>query len=480
VKTTGDLIQLGLFTPKRAKRACFFSLHPKSKPGKFSAYAPKAMRHFAEKYDLPIVERPEDLAAFDVVFWSLHCFRDFYLVARVAHHKREGQEWIAGGNACATPTGIAWIMDYVYIGDCRASFGRLLAGERDMPGLLDTRHADRTIAYVDEDLDPTPINPGLMEMQKGCPRRCLFCIHPWRHRTQHAPQEAVEEFVRTFPKRSLGLMANSTDDVPYYAAISAQLAAAKKQNMTVSFAVQSFTEDMAKERRADMLFGAEGASERLRWVVNKPIGQQLLREKVDLCLRESGQIRLIYQFNLPGEESADFDEFEDDVRHWRATHTKGQLALTWIPNQPSAHTPFQWLVPRYSLETQARLTDLRASLIGSGKTGLGAFIPTPLGPQRWMAQVIAEWIPVTPAVADATERLEKLPKMEVPAMVEALDSLGVKLPPAFLSRDRDTVFPWANVITTGDDPDKWRRFAQMQRKLAGERFVASSAAPEAA
>ena len=472
-------LQLPLLFGGRAKekRACFFSLHPKNKAGKFSAYAPKAMTYFATKYGLPIVERPEDLAGFDLVLFSLHCFRDFYLVADIASHKRPGQEWLAGGNACATPASLGWIMDYVFVGDCRESFPRILAGEREMSGMYDPRFPDRPIFYVDEKLSTERINPALIEMQKGCPRRCIFCIHPWRHRTQHAPQEEVEEFIRTFPKRRLGLMANSTSDVPYYDEISALLAAQNKQNMTVSFAMQSFTEEMAKERGgADMLFGAEGASERLRWIVNKPIARAELREKVDLCLRERGQIRLIYQFNFPGEEPADFDEFEEDVAYWRARHTKGQLALTFIPNQPNAHTPLQWITPRYSLDTQARLTALRTSLIGSGKTGLGAFIPTPLGPQRWMAQVIAEWIPITPAVTAAVRRLEKMPKMELPGMVAALDSLGVTLPPAFLKRDRDTVFPWANVTTTGDQANKWREFERMQRKLASDRYLGVPAA----
>ena len=199
--------QLPLFgaTP-RARRACFFSLHPRDKLKKFSAYAPKAMTHFAAKYDLPIVEKPEDLAAFDTVFFSLHCFRDFYLVARMAHHKRKGQEWIAGGNACATPASVGWIMDYVWVGDCRASFARILAGERDFPSMYDARRPERLIRYMDEDLDTE-----LIEMSKGCPRRCLFCIHPWRHRYQEAPQEVVEKFVRAYPKTRLGLMSNSSD-----------------------------------------------------------------------------------------------------------------------------------------------------------------------------------------------------------------------------------------------------------------------------
>ena len=471
--------QLPLFgAVARKKRACFFSLHPRDKAKKFSAYAPKAMTHFATKYGLPVLEDPADLAAFDLVFFSLHCFRDFYLIARMAHHKRAGQEWFAGGIACATPVGVGWVMDYVWVGDCRESFARILDGEREMEGMYDPRFPDRPVRYIDEDLHTEALSPSMMEMSKGCPRRCLFCIHPWRHRYQEAPVEAVEKFVREFPKMRLGLMSNSSDDVSYYERVADLLTETNKQDMTVSNAVQSFSERIAKQRKADMLFGVEGVSERLRWIVNKPISQALLRDKVDLCLRHAGKVRLIYQFNLPGEETRDFDEFERDVAYFNATHTKGAVALTFIPNQPTAHTPFQWLTPRYSLATQDRLMALRASLIGSGKTGLGLYLPTPLGPRSWFSQVVAEWIAVTPKVDAAVAKLPA--RAEVPEMVDRLAAAGVDLPPAFLKRDRDTVFPWSNIITTGDDPAKWKRYEGMLRKLSGARFAnTSTPAPEA-
>lgn len=473
--------QLDLFGVRRPARVCFFDLRGGKTGAKFSAYTPKAMLFFAEKHAVPIVSDPADLASFDVVLFSLLCFRDFYRVARVAHHKRPGQEWIAGGNACVTPTGIAWIMNYVWIGDCRDSFARILAGERDVAGLLDTRHPDRPIRYVDEDIDPEPLSGSEIEMSKGCPRRCLFCIHPWRHRYQEAPQEKVEAFIHGVKGKGIGLGSNSSDDVSYYGAVADLLTATGKTDMVVSNAVQGLTEAVVSQRKREMLLGVEGMSERLRWIVNKPIPRDVLREKVDLCLRHGRQIRTVYQLNLPGEEARDFDELEADVRYFQRTHAKGSWAVPFIPNQPSAHTPFQWVVPRYSVAMSDRVMAFRKSLFGSNKTGVAFYVPAPLGPAKWFAQVVAEWIAITPAVADAVERLERLPRMDVPGMVAALDSLGVTLPRAFLHRDADTVFPWSNILTTGADPDKWRRFAGMERKLASDRFRGVPAAsPEAA
>jgi hypothetical protein len=50
----------------------------------------------------------------------------------------------------------------------------------------------------------------------------------------------------------------------------------------------------------------------------------------------------------------------------------------------------------------------------------------------------------------------------------------VALPREFLHRDADTVFPWSNIVTTGDDANKWKRYEGMRRKLASPRFAAVS------
>ena len=52
-------------------------------------------------------------------------------------------------------------------------------------------------------------------------------------------------------------------------------------------------------------------------------------------------------------------------------------------------------------------------------------------------------------------------------------------PRGLSARDRDAVFPWSNIVTTGDDADKWKRFEGMNRKLASERFARGTALPSA-
>jgi hypothetical protein len=440
---------------------CFFDLSRGARAA-FSARTPKAMLYFARTYDIPIISDPADLVHFTTVLFSLHSFRDFYRVADISHHKQPHQEWIAGGNAAATPTGVLWIMDHVWLGDCRASFPLILRGARDLPGMLHAADPCPT-PYIDEDIAPEALSSVELEMSKGCPRRCLFCIHPWRHRYQEQPRALVEDFIRTRKGKGLGLVSNSSSDVSYYEALTQQLDAQGKTDMIVSNAIQGLTPQMVATRKREVLLGIEGMSARLRQIINKPIRRTTYHEKLDLLFTAGVQVRTVYQFNLPGESAADFDELTADVAAVRARHPHGSWAIPFIPNQPSAHTPLQWHTPHYDLDMFHRIMTFRTEQFGSGTRGISLYVPAPLGAAHWFAQVIAEWIPITPAVARAVTRI---PNADVPTMTAALAARDVHLPPAFLHRHPDTTFPWSLVqMPGGDDPNIHARFLHMHDRI---------------
>ena len=206
-------------------------------------------------------------------------------------------------------------------------------------------------------------------------------------------------------------MSNSSDDVSYYDEIADFLTATGKTDMIVSNAVQGLTEEVVSQRNREMLLGVEGMSERLRWIVNKPIPRDVLRAKIDLCLHHGKQIRTVMQFNLPGEEMRDFDEFEADVAYFRKRYKKGSWAAPFIPNQPSAHTRFSG---------SCRATRSRCS------GGLWSSARACSAPTRRDRVLLARaaravkvvrashcgWIPITPKVADAVEKLPA--RAEVP------------------------------------------------------------------
>jgi radical SAM superfamily enzyme YgiQ (UPF0313 family) len=465
--------QINLFDGGTAtkERVCFYDLHGGKNRAVFSAMTPKAMLYFSERYGIPIVSDPESLGDYRVVLFSLHCFRDFYLVSDLAAKKRSGQEWIAGGNACATPNSVLWIMDHVWVGDCLRSFPLILAGERDLPSMAHASSPSAPVEYADEDISDELLqfNTAEVEMSKGCPRRCLFCIHPWRHHYQEAEKEQVVDYLLKTPRKGVGLMSNSSDDVSFYGEVAALLHKLGKTDMIVSNAVQGLTREVLATRKREVLLGIEGMSERLRFVVNKPIRQAALRERVGWCLDAGVQVRTVYQFNLPGEDESDFDELREDVAYLNERHRKGSWSLPFIPHHPSAHTPMQWSVPSYDIKQYRRLQAWRETLFGSRNSGIAMYSPQPLGPGKWFSQVVAEWLPITPKVSAA---MRKVPNnLGLPDMVEKLRKGGVELPNDFWNRDNETVFPWSNVRTEGDDSNKWKRYERMVAVLSGPRFV---------
>jgi hypothetical protein len=91
--------QINLFDGGTAtkERVCFYDLHGGKNRAVFSAMTPKAMLYFSERYGIPIVSDPESLGDYRVVLFSLHCFRDFYLVSDLAANdftrRHRGGHW---------------------------------------------------------------------------------------------------------------------------------------------------------------------------------------------------------------------------------------------------------------------------------------------------------------------------------------------------------------------------------------------------
>jgi hypothetical protein len=388
---------------------------------------------------VPIVTTPLAAREYRLVLFSLLTWRDFYALAEVAEHKREGQEWIAGGNAVTNPTGIRWALDYVFLGDAFESFPKILRGERSLRGLLRCA-SDESVEYNEEPPFPLPFARNQIILSKGCRRRCLFCSNAWRSAYAEQKEEAICDFLRAHKGRGVYLCSNSSDDVTYYEKVTRWLEESGKIDLAVSFSISGLTEAVVRSRRSETLLGVEGMSARLRSLVNKPVGRERLRDVVDLFLRNRSQVRTVYQFNLPTETVDDWREFEEDVAWILSRHRAGSWAIPFIPHQPTAMTPLQWSAPRYSMETARRIMSFRSAQFGSGSRGVSVFVPAPLYPLKWLKQILAEWVPVTPALVSALAGLRD--GMPLDYYVAELRKRGFDLAWIFEEKPADCAFPW--------------------------------------
>ena len=195
--------QLPLFGSAPRERRVFF-LAAQASGARFSAYAPKAMLFFAEKYSIPVIDdvstrlvrRGAVLAPLlpatstSSRAWPTTSARVRSGSPAATHVRRRRASrgsWITSGLAtAATASRRSCAVSVASLGCSRPATSR-------RPSSTSTGTST-----------PSRSNPSEIEMSKGCPRRCLFCIHPWRHRYREAPKEVVKEFIRTRPARASG------------------------------------------------------------------------------------------------------------------------------------------------------------------------------------------------------------------------------------------------------------------------------------
>lgn len=437
--------QLQLFgTPTR----CFFSLDKQKS---------RAVEFLSSRFNLPVVTDPKDLSAYATVFFSLHSFRDFYKVAAMT--KRPGQEWIAGGGACVNPTAILHMFDYIYVGKGVEAFHRLMNGERAFPGLLDCS-SPAPVTYQPGIMVSDPITPNEIILSEGCRRRCLFCVNAWIEPYREQDPQVIQSFIRNQPKKGCKLSSNASDDVSYFDDVERWLQEAGKTNMVVSNSVYGLTDAFLQSRSREILIGVEGMSERLRKRVNKPLSHEKLVDTLSRAFSYGCQVRTVFQFNLPTETLADFDELMAVVDEVRAAVGRCSWALPFIPHQPTAHTPMQWEAPFYSLEMLDRIIEFRKACIAE-ETDQKLYVPYPLYPTKWLMQIVAQWLPVTDGLAAAFKQIHK--RAPVDDAVQKLNSLGFDVAHIFQNKDKDHPFPW-DLVTVHQSKDSLWSAAQLARK----------------
>jgi len=419
-----------------------------------------AEKYFASRYGVPMINRPEDLPQTGTVLWSIHSFRDAYKVAAMSHLKGDA-EWVTGGNAATNPTGVAWIMDRIFLGDAWAEFGQILAGDRSHPSLYNPSDPG-PVPLNEEPIPDHPVAPGVVMMSVGCPRRCLFCVNAFRRPYEEQDQQVILDYVRGSARKGIDLISNSSSDVSYYEDITRTLADAGKTDTGISMAMAATSDEVIAARKREMLWGIEGMSQRMRKLMNKPIKRALLRERLIRALQLGKQVRTVYQFNFPTETVEDWEEFLGDVEHVREACDSGYWAIPFIPHQPTAMTPTQWLRPQYSLDMVERIMAFRKSMFGSKENGVGVYVPAPLYPRGWFQQVLSEWLPITPALAAAAQALPH--KAPIPELVSRMDDAGFDVSHIFDSdKPKDYAFPWDHIQPWMDRDRLWH-FAKRLRK----------------
>jgi len=461
-----------------------------------------------EERDTPLsVESQSPLARFEIVAFSIPFENDFLNLPKILKasgvplesRKRRPPHpmvWVGGITTSMNPEPLARFADLFAVGEAEELLPELVELYREMrakratkeecleemarkiegvyvPSLYRVTYDHRGLVRsfvpkkdvpprvkrrVVEDLDkivPTTrvMGPGaqfsgmfLVEIGRGCPRRCRFCaaghlFRPTRHRSLQSLLPALEEGVRVQGK--VGLVSASVGDHPHLREICSRILEMGGKISVSSLridALEDFLLDaLAKSGHKTVSLAPEAGSQRLRDLVAKGITEEEVLRAVEKVASAGIQaIRMYFMVGLPTETREDVDAIGELVKRslHRArvlTHGKGleRITLSVSPFVPKPWTPFQWHPFMDLGEIRRRLEQLKRILKGERKV--------------FVVHETPNWASIQALLARADRRIGLALSMvaEGMSLKEAMRNLNLN-PEFYLyrTREKDELFPW--------------------------------------
>ena len=345
------------------------------------------------------IETGATLSDFDCIFVSMAWEPELLALAKALrssglHPTRAlrppTEPLIIGGGpvTLSNPHLLAAVCDAVFVGEADHAFGALrdaIEGARDREDAL-LRLAKVPGAFVPavsgEDAPPIVRAPMeflparttlkdepnefgdafLVEVGRGCPRACTFCVS-----SRLKPRfVAAKKVLAAVPEgvRRVGLVGAAVSDHPRLLAMVETFVARGCSVTTSSVRADRITPELLRLLAASGLrtltVAADGPSEALRQALRKSVSAENLERCADLA-REARIMRLkIYvMVGLPGETGADILELGALVRR---LSTRVRVALSVSPFVPKQNTPLASAPFAGVRDLKRRLSELRRAV----------------------------------------------------------------------------------------------------------------------
>ncbi len=213
----------------------------------------------------------------------------------------------------------------------------------------------------------------LLEIAKGCTRRCKFCIVPYSYSPYRfmKPEEVIARLDRVKDKiKTIGLVSATPSDYPYLGRILDYL-----EENAFSFSLSSVRIDTLSRRLAEALakggqrtitVGIETGSERLRRFIRKGLSDEKIFEGLSIA-KEAGikHLRIYIMLGLPTETDEDVLETVALIEKIQSRFAFSTIQLNVNLFVPKPKTPFE----KYKLCDKSTFTrrakTLRKSLKGA-------------------------------------------------------------------------------------------------------------------
>lgn len=338
--------------------------------------------------------------SFELDFLNIFKILDKYGIPKRSSERGEEYPLIFGGGPVLTanPEPYADFFDFVLIGDGDEVFNQIISVLKNtagmskqqklvalaeveglyVPSLFDVEYNENnSIKNVSTKFDLkkitrrcteldncvfTPIvtentmfsNMFIIEMARGCPRRCRFCLASYLTLPARYPKtENIIKSIETGLEYSskIGLLGASITEHPGFDDICSHILKMRKEK-EFEISVASLRADCISPLTVQTLvacgqknstIAVEAGSDRLRKTINKNLSREQIQNTVKIA-RENGLIGLkIYgMIGLPTETQEDIEELITLMKELKTQNKGFKLTLSISSFVPKAQTPFQW------------------------------------------------------------------------------------------------------------------------------------------